>query len=174
MTTRKILISATALTIAVVLIVVIYKATHPRLPEDVPLADRRTVTEVDHDIIQAARNFRARVDDTYGNQDWQSIEEQVTEVTYYVCDAAGQTGRSFFRSLGMTRTLAEEDYITVRDILIEELEPYGWTMWAYVPDNYSLNTFFYNPDETGSFELIQSRKTNFIGLSFYGGCYQQQ
>ena len=81
MTTRKILISATALTIAVVLIVVIYKATHPRLPEDFPLSDRRTVTEVDHDIIQAARNFRARVDATYGKQDWDNIKEHVSRVT---------------------------------------------------------------------------------------------
>ena len=174
MTIRKILISATALTIAVVLIVVIYKATYPRLPEDVPLADRRTVTEVDHDIIQAGRNFRARVDDTYGKQDWENITEEEANIILSGCDAAGQRGLYFHRSLGMTRTLAEEDYITVRDILIEELEPYGWTMWAYVPDNYSLNTFFYNPNETGSFELIQNRKTQRMSLAFYGGCYQQE
>ena len=148
--------------------------TYLRLPEDFPLKDRRTVAEVDHDVIQAGRNFRARVDDTYGKQDWESIEEQVTKVTYFVCDAAGQTGRSFSRSLGMTRTLAEEDYITVRDMLIEELEPYGWTMWAYVPYSHSLVTFFYNPNETGSFELTQNRKTQRMSLAFYGGCYQQQ
>lgn len=148
--------------------------THPRLPEDVPLADRRTVTEVDHDIIQAARNFRARVDDTYGKQDWENIKQHVSRVTYSPCDVAGQSGQSVSRSLGLTPNLTEEDYITVRDILIEELEPYGWTMWAYVPDNYSLNTFFYNPNETGSFELIQNRKTQRMSLAFYGGCYQQE
>ena len=160
--------------VIIAIIAGVYYMTHLRLPEDFPLKDRRTVAEVDHDVIQAGRNFRARVDATYGEQDWEYIEEQVTKVTYMVCDAAGQTGRSFDRSLGMTPNLAEEDYITVRDILIEELEPHGWTMWAYVPDNYSLNTFFYNPNETGSFELIQNRKTQRMSLAFYGGCYQQE
>ena len=63
------------------IIVGVYYMTHPRLPEDFPLSDRRTVTEVDHDIIQAARNFRARVDATYGKQDWDNIKEHVSRVT---------------------------------------------------------------------------------------------
>ena len=160
--------------VIIAIIAGVYYMTHLRLPEDFPLKDRRTVAEVDHDIIQAGRNYRARVDATYGEQDWESIEEQVTKVTYYVCDAAGQTGRSFFRSLGLTPNLTEEDYITVRDILIEELEPYGWTMWAYVPRDDRLVTYFYSPSETGSFELTQSRKTNRMSLTFYGGCYQPE
>jgi len=171
---KKIIIATFTLVIIFVLggLAVMTMSQQQNPEDEIPLSERRTITEVDRDVLEIGESYRAFIDERHGPQEWDDFDAETYPSTYSSCTVNGEPGKTVTRQLGTTLDLSATDYPEIQEFVASTVAEYGWTKPVEVLDDYELVNYYYAPDDTSWFHLGMNKETEGVGLTFYGSCYQ--
>ncbi|AWE41697.1 MULTISPECIES: LppA family lipoprotein [unclassified Actinobaculum] len=136
---------------------------------NLPFYQRTDVETAHTGLTSALQRVRNRIDAEYGPQNWTDIET-LDEVGFGYCEDGADKGKYDLRTQGRAFGLPIEDFPHLRDIVIEELEPLGFTEVVDISEEKRGFVNIFNTEDGGYVTVMTSTSGKTLSLSYTTGC----
>jgi len=125
----------------------------PYYDGNLPFHQRTDIQTAHTELTGALQRVRNRIDAEYGPQNWTDIET-FDDRGFGYCEDGTSRGKYDLRRQGRTRSLPLDSFDQVKHILIEELEPLGFTEVVDISD-----------DKAGWVEIFNTENGGYVGIT---------
>ena len=136
---------------------------------NLPFHQRTDIQTAHTELTGALQRVRNRIDTEYGPQNWTNIET-LDSVRFGYCKDGDNEGKYDTRIQGTTFTLSVEDFPAITEIVIEELEPLGFTEVVDISNDKTGSMDIFNTEDGGYVTVMTSYSGNKISLFYTTGC----
>jgi len=136
---------------------------------NLPFHQRTDVQTAHAGLTTALQRVRNRIDAEYGPQDWTDIET-LDDRGFGYCRDRDNEGKYDLRRQGRSRGLPPDSFDQVKQILIEELGPLGFTEVVDISDDKAASVDIYNTEDGGYIGITMTYPKGVLSMIYNTGC----
>lgn len=129
---------------------------------------RTDIITVYWQLQNAFTNIRSRIDAEFGQRKWENADPPAQYFSY--CNDGNKVGRNDSRKQGAFYGLNKENFRRLKQIVKEEVEPYGFTEVVDISDSNILWTDFYNIKDGGYVGVTMTLDKLYFGMLYSTDC----
>ena len=135
---------------------------------NLPFNKRTDIVTVYWQLQNAFSRIRTRIDTEFGSKEWKDIDPPIQ--SFPECDEEKNTGRNTISKQGAFFGTRNEDFPRLKQIVQEEVRPYGFTEIADVSDNDVFWVDFYNIKDGGYIGISMTKDKFYFGMMYNTDC----